>query len=60
VARLHGAFSQVLAEPAVKAKFEAAGSIVTVSASSEGFAGFVKSESRKWADIIRLTGVTTG
>jgi tripartite-type tricarboxylate transporter receptor subunit TctC len=60
VARLHEAISRVVAEPEVKAKFEAAGSIAVVAASPEAFDGFVKSEYRKWADIVKLTGVTTG
>jgi tripartite-type tricarboxylate transporter receptor subunit TctC len=58
VARLHAAANKVLAEPAVRANFEASGNTAAVTASPQAFAAFVRSENRKWAEIIKLTGVT--
>jgi tripartite-type tricarboxylate transporter receptor subunit TctC len=60
VARLHAAVNKVLADPAVKAQFEAAGNSTAASDSPSAFAAFVKAENRKWHDIVKLTGVTTG
>ena len=42
----------------VKASFEAAGNLAVTNESPQAFAAFVRSENRKWADIIRLTGIT--
>ena len=60
VARLHAAANKVLAEPAVRAQFEASGNTAAVTDSPQAFATFVRNENRKWADIIKLTGVTAG
>lgn len=60
VARLHAAANKVLAEPAVRAQFEASGNTAAVTESPQAFAAFVRKENRKWADIIKLTGVTAG
>jgi tripartite-type tricarboxylate transporter receptor subunit TctC len=58
VAKLHASINKVLAEPAVKAQFEGAGNIAAVTDSPQVFASFVRSEYKKWADIIKLTGIT--
>ena len=60
VAKLHAAISKGLADPAVKAKFEAAGNVVATSESPQAFAAFVRSENRKWADIVKLTAASAG
>lgn len=58
VAKLHSAINKVLAEPAVKAQFEGAGNIAAVTDSPQAFAAFVRSEYKKWADIVKLTAIT--
>jgi tripartite-type tricarboxylate transporter receptor subunit TctC len=58
VAKLHASINKVLADPAVKAQFESAGNIAAVTESPQVFAAFVRSEYKKWADIIKLTGIT--
>lgn len=60
VGKLHAAISKGLADPAVKAKFEAAGNVVATSESPQAFAAFVRSENRKWADIVKLTAASAG
>lgn len=60
VGKLHAAISKGLAEAAVKAKFEAAGNVVATSESPQAFAAFVRSENRKWADIVKLTAARAG
>lgn len=57
VNRLHAAVTAALQEPALRASFELAGSAAVPSDSPQAFAGFVRSEYRKWAEIVRLTGV---
>jgi hypothetical protein len=37
---------------------EAAGNIITRSQSPQAFAAYMVSENKKWAEIIRLTGIT--
>ena len=58
IAKLHLAASRVLADPTVKAQFEAAGNTAVVSESPQAFAAFIRTENRKWAEIVKLTGVT--
>lgn len=60
VGKLHAAISKGLADPAVKAKFEAAGNVVASSESPQAFAAFVRSENRKWAEIVKLTAARAG
>lgn len=57
VAKLHTSINKVLADPAVKAQFEATGNTAAVTESPQAFAAFVRSENKKWADIVKLTGV---
>lgn len=58
VAKLHASINKVLADPAIKAKFESAGNSAAITQSPQVFAAFVRSEYKKWADIIKLTGVS--
>ncbi|MBC7435622.1 MAG: tripartite tricarboxylate transporter substrate binding protein [Bdellovibrionales bacterium] len=58
VAKIHAATIKTLADPGIRAAFEASGSSPAISASPQAFATFVQSENRKWADIVKLTGVT--
>lgn len=60
VGKLYAAISKGLADPAVKAKFEAVGNVVVTSESPQAFAAFVRSENRKWADIVKLTAARAG
>ena len=55
--RLHAAVAKVAATPALRAAYEAVGNEVTPSESPEAFAAFIRSENRKWAEIVKLTGV---
>ena len=58
IAKLHAAASKVLSDPAVRAQFEATGNTPALSDSPQAFATFVRSENRKWAEIVKLTGVS--
>lgn len=60
IARVHTGANKVLSDPAVKAQFEAAGNSTAMSDSPQAFAAFIRSENRKWADIVKLTGVSAG
>jgi len=60
IARVHTAANKVLSDPAVKAQFEAAGNSTAMSDSPQAFAAFIRSENRKWGDIVKLTGVSAG
>lgn len=60
VARLHAAATRVLLDPAVKAQFESSGNTAAATDTPQAFATFVRNENRKWADIIKLTGITAG
>ena len=55
---LTAAVRKVAAQPALRAAFEAVGNEATASASPQAFADFVRSENRKWAEIIQLAGIT--
>jgi len=50
--------SKALAIPALKTAYEDSGNIVTPSQSPQAFATFMINENKKWAEIIRLTGIT--
>ncbi|NML48454.1 tripartite tricarboxylate transporter substrate binding protein [Ramlibacter sp. G-1-2-2] len=58
IARWHDVLVRVLAEPATRAQFEATGNTATPSESPQAFAAFIRAENRKWADIIKLAGIT--
>ena len=58
LARVNGAVNKVLSQAAIRKQIEESGSQPVLSASPQAFAAFVRSESAKWAEVIRLTGVT--
>lgn len=58
VNKIHAAANKVLLDPALRALFESSGSTAAVTESAQAFAAFVRAENRKWAEIVRLTGVT--
>ena len=58
IAKLYAVASKVLSEPAVRAQFESTGNTAVPSESPQAFAAFVRSENRKWSDIVKLTGVS--
>ena len=55
VARLNAEINAILADPAVKAKLNAQG-FELIGGTPEAFAALIKSESDKWAPVIRKTG----
>jgi tripartite-type tricarboxylate transporter receptor subunit TctC len=58
-ATLYAAMAKTVRSPAVQAAFEAAGNEAGLLGDSpQAFAAFVRSENRKWAEIVRLGGVT--
>jgi tripartite-type tricarboxylate transporter receptor subunit TctC len=60
VDKLYRAATAALKDAAVRRGFEAAGVRVIQSDSPASAAAFVRSEARKWAEIIKLTGITAG
>lgn len=56
--RLNAAVRKIVATPALQSAYEAAGNVAVASASPAAFAEFVRKENTKWAEIVRLTGVT--
>ena len=58
VAALHAASVAALRLPAIRSAFENAGNLAVPSDSPQAFTAFVRSEQRKWAEIVRLTGAT--
>lgn len=60
VDKLYGATTAALKDPSVKRMFEAAGTRVIQDDNPQAAAAFVRSEYRKWAEIIKLTGITAG
>jgi tripartite-type tricarboxylate transporter receptor subunit TctC len=57
VARLFAAAKQALGDAGLREQFRAGGSEVDLSASPEEFTAFMKSETAKWAQLVRLAGV---
>ncbi len=60
VDKLYAATTAALKDSSVKTDFEAAGVRVIQSGSPQEAAAFVRDESRKWADIIKLAGISAG
>ena len=59
IATLYAAMRKTVGTPSVQAAFEAAGNEANLMGDSpQAFTAFVRSENRKWADIVKLTGVT--
>jgi tripartite-type tricarboxylate transporter receptor subunit TctC len=50
--------TKALSVPALKTAYEDAGNIITPSQSPQAFAAYMNSENKKWAEIIRLTGIS--
>jgi tripartite-type tricarboxylate transporter receptor subunit TctC len=50
--------SKALSTPALKIAYEDAGNIITPSQSPQAFATYMNNENKKWAEIIRLTGIS--
>jgi tripartite-type tricarboxylate transporter receptor subunit TctC len=57
---LHGAFTQVLAQPAMVARFEAQGASPEGSASPEAFARWASEDAALWVDVVKKSGATVG
>ncbi len=58
IARLHTATLRALSDASLRAAFESAGNAIGTSASPQAFAAFMQSENRKWAEIVKLAGIT--
>ena len=50
--------TKALNNKALKTTYEEAGNLVTPSQSPQSFGMYMVSENKKWAEIIRLTGIT--
>lgn len=55
---LNAAIRKIASAPALRATYEAVGNEATSSESPQAFAAFVRSETRKWTDIVKLAGAT--
>lgn len=53
---LNAAIRRVASAPALKTTYEAVGNEATPSESPQAFADFVRSETRKWTNIVKLAG----
>ena len=58
VSRLHTATLRALSDASLRAAFESAGNAIGTSASPQAFGSFMQSENRKWAEIVKLAGIT--
>jgi tripartite-type tricarboxylate transporter receptor subunit TctC len=58
LATLNAAVRKVASAPALRQAYEAVGNEATPSESPQAFADFVRSETRKWTDIVKLAGAT--
>ncbi|MDB5732767.1 MAG: hypothetical protein JWQ03_2662, partial [Variovorax sp.] len=58
VATLHAAATKALGNPALRIAFEQVGNEATPNRSPQAFAEFVRSENRKWAEIVKLAGLS--
>lgn len=57
VARLNGAVRQVLQQPEIRAKFEAAGNTVRME-TPEQFRATVRANRQKWAEVVKAANIT--
>lgn len=57
VAKLNGAVRQVLQQPEIRAKFEAAGNTVRLE-TPEQFRGTVRANRQKWAEVVKAANIT--
>ncbi len=60
VGRLYAALAATLKNPAVLQAVQASGGVLSPSDSPQACADFVRGENAKWADIVRLVGLTVG
>lgn len=60
IQRLNQALVQVLADPELKARMQAAGSSPPVSSTPEELGAMLRSEAAKWGDVIRRAGIQAG
>ena len=58
VETVNAAVRKAVLNPALRAAYETAGNEAVSSPSPQAFADFVRSENRKWAEIIQLAGIT--
>jgi len=58
VARAHAAIVKSLADPAVRASYESAGTLPVPSESPQAYAAYVAAEYRQWAEIVRLARIS--
>ena len=56
ISRLHDAATKALRSPDVKAKLEAAGNDL-IGSSPDEFAAYIRSELKKWADVVAAAGI---
>ena len=56
VEKLQGEVAKVLADPAIKAKADAAGLFPAASTSAE-FTTFIKAEAERWSKVVAETGM---
>lgn len=55
---LNAAVRATAATPSLVEAYEALGNTIMTSESPQAFAAFMRSETRKWTDIVRLAGLT--
>lgn len=60
IQRLNQALVQVLADPELKARMQAAGSSPPVSSTPEELGAMLRSEAAKWGDVIHRAGIQAG
>jgi tripartite-type tricarboxylate transporter receptor subunit TctC len=55
---LHSAAVSALNLPAIRTAFENAGNLTVPSQNPQAFTAFIRTEQKKWADIVKLAGAT--
>ncbi|MCW5261434.1 tripartite tricarboxylate transporter substrate binding protein [Verminephrobacter eiseniae] len=60
LATLNAAVKKVVATPSLRSAAQALGTELSASASPQACAAFVRSENLKWAELVRLAGVSGG
>ena len=55
---LHSAAVSALNLPAIRTAFENAGNLTVPSQNPQAFSAFIRTEQKKWADIVKLAGAT--
>jgi tripartite-type tricarboxylate transporter receptor subunit TctC len=57
VAKLHDALVQTVRDPVVARRFHEGGAEATASTSPEEFAAFIRTEMKKWANVVKQAGI---